>query len=110
VVCHVVRGLRHLAGAELAEARCSRHEIMSIIGHLTEREAAGYVNWRNARGWHSREWRSAPRRVESTGDQPENVSATSSYKPLAQKPTNPLINKGCGGRGWLSTFCEKTIV
>jgi integrase len=36
-------GLRHLAGAELAEAGCSMHEIMSILGHLTEKEAAGYV-------------------------------------------------------------------
>jgi hypothetical protein len=43
VVCHVVSGLRHLTGAELAEAGCLLHEIMSIIGHLTEREAAGYV-------------------------------------------------------------------
>jgi hypothetical protein len=42
VVCHIVSGLRHLAGAELAEARRSMHEIMSILGHLTEREAAGY--------------------------------------------------------------------
>jgi integrase len=36
-------GLRHLAGAELAEAGCSMHEIMSILGHLTEKEAAHYV-------------------------------------------------------------------
>ena len=36
-------GLRHLAGSELAEAGCSMHEVMSILGHLTEREAAGYV-------------------------------------------------------------------
>lgn len=36
-------GLRHLAGAALAEAGCSLHEIMSILGHLTEKEAAEYV-------------------------------------------------------------------
>jgi integrase len=40
---HSPHGLRHLAGAELADAGCSMHEIMSILGHLTEREAAGYV-------------------------------------------------------------------
>lgn len=36
-------GLRHLAGSSLAEAGCSLHEIMSILGHLTEKEAADYV-------------------------------------------------------------------
>jgi integrase len=36
-------GLRHLAGASLAEAGCTIHEIMSILGHLTEREAHEYV-------------------------------------------------------------------
>ena len=36
-------GLRHLAGAELAEAGASMNEIMSILGHLTESEAANYV-------------------------------------------------------------------
>jgi integrase len=36
-------GGRHLAGSALAEAGCSLHEIMSILGHLTEAEAAVYV-------------------------------------------------------------------
>jgi integrase len=36
-------GLRHLAGSALAESGCSTQEIMSILGHLTEREAAVYV-------------------------------------------------------------------
>jgi integrase len=36
-------GLRHLAGASLAEAGCSVHEIMSILGHLTEKQAYEYV-------------------------------------------------------------------
>jgi integrase len=36
-------GLRHLAGSALAEAGCSTQEIMSILGHLTEKEAATYV-------------------------------------------------------------------
>lgn len=36
-------GLRHLAGASLAEAGCSLHEIMSVLGHLSEKEAAEYV-------------------------------------------------------------------
>jgi integrase len=46
-------GLRHLAGAELAEAGCSMHEIMSILGHLTEREAATYVKQTQRKEWHS---------------------------------------------------------
>jgi integrase len=40
---HSPHGLRHLAGASLAEAGCSLHEIMSILGHLSEKEAAEYV-------------------------------------------------------------------
>ena len=36
-------GLRHLAGAALAESGASVHEIMAILGHLTEREANHYV-------------------------------------------------------------------
>jgi integrase len=41
---HVRRiGLRHRAGADLAEAGCSPREIMSILGHATERQAAEYV-------------------------------------------------------------------
>jgi integrase len=36
-------GLRHLAGSELVEAGCSVHEVMSILGHLTEAEANEYV-------------------------------------------------------------------
>jgi integrase len=40
-------GLRHLAGAALAEAGATMDEIMAILGHLTEDEAHGYVQ--NAR-------------------------------------------------------------
>jgi integrase len=40
-------GLRHLAGASLAEAGCSVHEIMSILGHLTEKQAYVYVRQAN---------------------------------------------------------------
>jgi integrase len=36
-------GLRHLAGAALAEAGATMDEIMSILGHLTEDEARVYV-------------------------------------------------------------------
>ena len=36
-------GLRHLAGAALAEAGASMDEIMAILGHLTEDEARVYV-------------------------------------------------------------------
>ncbi len=36
-------GLRHACGAALAEAGCSAQEIMSILGHLTERQANHYV-------------------------------------------------------------------
>jgi integrase len=44
---HSPHGLRHLAGSALAEAGCTSREIMSILGHLTEREAAGYVQQAN---------------------------------------------------------------
>lgn len=40
-------GLRHLAGASLAEAGCSVHEIMSVVGHVTEEEALKYVKQAN---------------------------------------------------------------
>jgi integrase len=40
---HSPHGLRHLAGAALAESGCSMDEIMSILGHLTEDEARIYV-------------------------------------------------------------------
>jgi integrase len=36
-------GLRHLAGSALGEAGCSTPEMMFILGHLTEKEAAAYV-------------------------------------------------------------------
>jgi len=36
-------GLRHLAGAALAEAGCSMDEVMAVLGHLTEDEAREYV-------------------------------------------------------------------
>ncbi len=40
-------GLRHLAGAALAEAGASVHEIMSVLGHLTEKQAMEYVRQAN---------------------------------------------------------------
>ena len=40
-------GLRHLAGAALAEAGCTVDEIMSILGHKTEHEARVYVQQAN---------------------------------------------------------------
>jgi integrase len=40
-------GLRHLAGAALAESGCSVHEIMSVLGHVTEDEAMEYVRQAN---------------------------------------------------------------
>jgi enterobacteria phage integrase len=44
---HSPHGLRHLAGASLAEAGCSVHEIMSVLGHVTEDEAMHYVKQAN---------------------------------------------------------------
>ena len=41
--------LRHLAGSALAEAGCSVHEIMSILGHRSERQAIEYVGQANAK-------------------------------------------------------------
>lgn len=40
---HSPHGGRHLSGADMAEAGCTLHEIMSILGHLTESEASLYV-------------------------------------------------------------------
>jgi integrase len=40
-------GLRHLAGSALAESGCSVHEIMSVLGHVTEDEAMEYVRQAN---------------------------------------------------------------
>jgi integrase len=40
-------GLRHLAGAALAEAGASVHEIMSILGHVTEKQAMEYTRQAN---------------------------------------------------------------
>jgi integrase len=40
-------GLRHLAGAALAEVGASVQEIMSILGHLTEKQAMVYVRQAN---------------------------------------------------------------
>jgi integrase len=40
-------GLRHLAGAALAECGASVHEIMSILGHVTERQAMEYTRQAN---------------------------------------------------------------
>ena len=40
-------GLRHLCGAALAEAGCSAQQIMSILGHLTEKQANHYVRQAN---------------------------------------------------------------
>lgn len=40
-------GLRHLAGAALAEAGCSVPQIMAVLGHLTEKQALHYVRQAN---------------------------------------------------------------
>lgn len=40
-------GLRHLAGAALAESGCSVNQIMSVLGHLTEKQAYEYVRQAN---------------------------------------------------------------
>ena len=42
-------GLRHLCGSELAEAGCSTRQIMSVLGHLTEKQAVRYVEQANVR-------------------------------------------------------------
>ena len=42
-------GLRHLCGGELAEAGCSTRQIMSVLGHLMEKQAARYVEQANRR-------------------------------------------------------------
>ncbi len=42
-------GLRHLCGGELAEAGCSTRQIMSVLGHLTEKQAVRYVEQANKR-------------------------------------------------------------
>jgi hypothetical protein len=39
--------LRHLAGSALAEAGCSVPQIMSVLGHLTEKHAYHYVRQAN---------------------------------------------------------------
>jgi integrase len=40
-------GLRHLAGAALAEAGCTVPQIMAVLGHLTEKQALHYVKQAN---------------------------------------------------------------
>jgi len=37
-------GLRHLCGAELAEAGCSNRQIMAVLGHLTEKQVQRYID------------------------------------------------------------------
>jgi integrase len=44
---YTAHGLRHLAGSALAEAGCSIHEIMSVLGHVTEKQAMEYVRQAN---------------------------------------------------------------
>ena len=44
---HSPRGLRHLAGASLAEAGCTVPQIMAVLGHLTEKQALHYVRQAN---------------------------------------------------------------
>jgi integrase len=43
-------GLRHLAGASLAEAGCTVPQIMAVLGHLTEKQAHHYVRQANRIG------------------------------------------------------------
>lgn len=40
-------GLRHLAGAALAEAGCTVNQIMSVLSHVTEKQAYHYVRQAN---------------------------------------------------------------
>jgi integrase len=40
-------GLRHLAGAALAESGCSVPQIMSVLGHLTAKQAMHYIQQSN---------------------------------------------------------------
>jgi integrase len=42
-----LHGLRHLAGASLAEAGCTVPQIMAVLGHLTEKQAHHYVRQAN---------------------------------------------------------------
>ena len=44
---HSPHGLRHLAGASLAEAGCTVPQIMAVLGHLTEKQALHYVRQAN---------------------------------------------------------------
>lgn len=44
---HSPHGLRHLAGASLAEAGCSTEQIKAVLGHLTDKQAAQYVRQAN---------------------------------------------------------------
>jgi integrase len=44
---HSPHGLRHLAGAALAEAGCTVPQIMAVLGHLTEKQAMRYVQQAN---------------------------------------------------------------
>jgi integrase len=40
-------GLRHLAGASLAEAGCTTEQIKAVLGHLTDKQAAQYIKQAN---------------------------------------------------------------
>jgi integrase len=44
---YCAHGLRHLAGAALAECGASVHEIMAILGHVTEKQAMEYTRQAN---------------------------------------------------------------
>jgi integrase len=40
-------GLRHLCGSALAEAGCTRDQIKAILGHLTDKQVAHYIEQAN---------------------------------------------------------------
>jgi integrase len=67
-------GLRHLAGAALAEAGCTVHEIMAILGHLKESQVMEYVRQANRKTLAQSamiKWEAGPARRSSPGTKGE---------------------------------------
>lgn len=58
-----IHGLRHTAGAKLAEAGCTESEIMAILGHVTPEMARHYVRQANQKRLAKsamRKWKAGP--------------------------------------------------
>jgi integrase len=75
-------GLRHLCGAELADAGCSPRQIMAVLGHLTEKQAARYSEQGNRR----RQARDAQRlrdRMYERDEHEAQIAATPNVTKLA---------------------------